>query len=311
MKIKHLREIKVGVLSVVCLVVLYFGFNFLKGFNIFSIVDHYHGVYTELNGLTEQAPVYIRGFKVGQVDAIQYDFSRDSSFIVSISINRDIDLPKGTTMDLVSDGLLGGSAIALSLPTGGGTDFYEADALLPTQIVPGLIDNLQAGLLGDLDSTIIVAKTLIANVNDQLSDNHLKHSLANIDRLSSDLTVTSRELKNVMQNRVPGIVDNLDSALANMEVVSHDLREADLKSTIARVDTAVDHVNSVLAEVRSTDGTLGMLLNDKALYVNINSTVQSADSLLVDLKKNPRRYVHFSLFGGKDKSDKAKKSKKK
>ena len=309
MNIKHLREIKVGIVAVVCLVLLYFGFNFLKGFNIFSIVDHYQGVYTELNGLTAQAPVYIRGYKVGQVDAIRYDFSKDSSFVVSISINRDIDLPQGTTMDLVADGLLGGSAIALSLPTHAEGPMYKEGAMLPTKIVPGLIDNIQAGLLGDLDSTIVVAKTLIANVNAQLADDHLKHSLENIDKLSGDLTVTSRSLKDLMSNRVPGIVDNLDTTLANIEVISRDIREADLKATVARVDTAVDQVNVLLAEARSTDGTLGMLLNDKTLYVNINSTVQSADSLLVDLKANPRRYVHFSLFGGKDKSDKAKKKK--
>lgn len=309
MNIKHLREIKVGIVAVVCLVLLYFGFNFLKGFNIFSIVDHYQGVYTELKGLTAQAPVYIRGYKVGQVDAIRYDFSKDSSFVVSISINRDIDLPQGTTMDLVADGLLGGSAIALSLPTRAEGPMYKEGAMLPTQIVPGLIDNIQAGLLGDLDSTIVVAKTLIANVNAQLADDHLKHSLENIDKLSGDLTVTSRSLKDLMSNRVPGIVDNLDTTLANIEVISRDIREADLKATVARVDTAVDQVNVLLAEARSTDGTLGMLLNDKTLYVNINSTVQSADSLLVDLKANPRRYVHFSLFGGKDKSDKAKKKK--
>ncbi len=309
MKINHSREIKVGILAVVCLVLLYFGFNFLKGFNIFSIVDHYHGTYTRLNGLTAEAPVYIRGYRVGQVEGIEYDFSKDSSFVVSISINRDIDLPKGTTMGLVADGLLGGSAIALMLPAGGGSDFYAEGSELPTQIVPGLIDNIQAGLLNDLDSTIIVVKTLIANVNDQLADDHLKHSLENIDKLSADLTATSRSLKDLMTNRVPGIVDNLDTALANIEVISADVRKADLKATVARVDTAVEQVNTLLAEARSTDGTLGMLLNDKTLYLNINSTIKDADSLLVDLKANPRRYVHFSLFGGKDKSDKAKKAK--
>ena len=197
----------------------------------------------------------------------------------------------------------------MSLPTHAEGPMYKEGAMLPTQIVPGLIDNIQAGLLGDLDSTIVVAKTLIANVNAQLADDHLKHSLENIDKLSGDLTVTSRSLKDLMSNRVPGIVDNLDTTLANIEVISRDIREADLKATVARVDTAVDQVNVLLAEARSTDGTLGMLLNDKTLYVNINSTVQSADSLLVDLKANPRRYVHFSLFGGKDKSDKAKKKK--
>ena len=311
MKIKHLREIKVGVLSVICLVVLYFGFNFLKGFNIFSIVDHYYGVYSEVNGLTEQAPVYVRGYKVGQVDHIRYDFTRDSAFMVSISIPGDVRLPKGTTMDLIADGLLGGSAISLTIPTGEVEAYYEEDALLPTQVVPGLMDNLQAGLMGDLDSTILVAKSLLSDLRVQLADDHLKHSLANIDKISADLTVTSRTLKNMMQNRVPGIMSSIDSVVANIEVLSSDLREADMKATIARVDTAVEQVNALLAEARSTDGTLGMLLNDKTLYVNVNSTVQSADSLLVDLKKNPRRYVHFSLFGGKDKSDKKVKSGKK
>lgn len=309
MKIKHLREIKVGLISIVCLCLLYFGFNFLKGVNIFAPVHAFYGVYPVMNGLTEQAPVYIRGHKVGQVDLIRYDFTRDSAFVVNISINKDIRLPQGTTMDLIADGLLGGSAIQLSVPVGESDDSYAPGDLLPTRVLPGLLDNLQAGLMGDLDSTILEAKALLNNVNRQLEDDHLHKALANIDVISGELKTTSHQLKQFTVNRLPVISNELDSVLSNIETISADVREADIKATIARVDTAVDQVNGVLAEIRSTDGTIGKLLNDSSLYTNINATVLSADALIVDLKANPRRYVHFSLFGGKDKSDKQKKKK--
>ena len=307
MKIKHAREIKVGIVAVVCLLLLYFGFNFLKGVNIFSVTHSYEGVFAVMNGLTEQAPVYIKGYKVGQVDDIEYDFSKDSAFTVTISVNRDIDLPVGTTMDLVADGLLGGSAISLNVPVGDDLALNGNHSVLPTRVIPGLMDNIQEGLLSDLDSTILAARTMIDNVNEQLEGDHIKSALANVDKVTSELTATSRSLKTLMTQRVPVIADKLDSALDNIEVISRDLREADLHATIARVDTAVSQVNYLLADIRSEEGTLGQLIYDKTLYANINATVVSADSLLVDLKAHPRRYVHFSLFGGKDKSDKKKK----
>ena len=114
---KYAREIKVGALATICLFLLFFGFNYLKGVNIFSPTNSYHGVYTHLHGMEEQAAVYIRGHKVGQVDAIRYDFTKDSSFTVDISVNRDISLPVGTQMALIADGLLGGMAIELQLPS--------------------------------------------------------------------------------------------------------------------------------------------------------------------------------------------------
>ena len=309
MNIKISREVKVGIVAVICLVLLYFGFNFLKGVNIFSAMHSYQGVYPVMNGLTEQSPVYIKGYKVGQVDAIAYDFGKDSSFTVTISVNRDIVLPEGTTMDLIADGLLGGSAIALSVPVGDDLAAVENHAVIPTRVIPGLMDNLQEGLLSDLDSTILAAQAMIEDVRGQLEGDHIKRTLTNVDKVTGDLTKTSASLKTLMTERVPVISYRLDTVLANLDVVSQDIREADVHATIARVDTAVNHVNYILADVRSQEGTLGQLIYDKTLYANINATVVSADSLLTDLKANPRRYVHFSLIGGKDKTDKKEKKK--
>ena len=300
---KYAREIKVGALATICIFLLFFGFNFLKGVNIFSPTNSYHGRFTNLHGLEEQAAVNILGHKVGQVDAIHYDFTADTAFCVDISIRKDIKLPQGTKMALVSSGLLGGMAIELQLPADGKSQVAKGSHL-PTTYVPGLVETVQEQLLTRLAGAVEQIDTLVANVNRQLAGDHLNATLANADRVSSDLTVVSRDLKHLIHNRVPAIVNNADTTLANLNVIVADVREADLKATIARVDTAVDQVNVILAGLKSQEGTLGQLIYNKSLYTHIDSAVVSADSLLVDLKANPKRYVHFSLFGAKEKKKK-------
>lgn len=304
---KYAREIKVGLLAAICLFLLFFGFNFLKGVNIFSPTNSYHGVYTNLHGLEEQAAVIIRGHKVGQVDAIHYDFTRDSAFTIDISVNKDIALPQGTLMALVPNGLLGGMAVELVLPEESGVksqesrDYIAQGAYLPTTYVPGLMESLQDELIAKVANAVEHVDSLVAQLNGQLEGDHLKATLANVDRISSDLTDVSADLKGLMTTQVPTIVNNADTAIANLNVIVADIKEANLKATVARVDTAVNGVNSLIAEVRSGEGTVGQLLYNKSLYNHIDAAVLSADSLLTDLKAHPKRYVHFSVFGKKDK----------
>ena len=304
---KYAREIKVGALATLCLFLLFFGFNFLKGVNIFSPTNSFHGLYPDLHGLEEQAAVYIRGHKVGQVDRISYDFTRDSAFTVDISINKDIALPQGTQMALIADGLLGGMAIELQLPScseNGLTDeagLIEKGSFLPTTYVPGLMESLQGELLAHVDDAIQNVDSLVAELRGQVDGNHLKNTLSNADRISGDLANVSTDLKRMMNKQVPTIVNNADTAIANLNTIVSDLKKADLAATVARVDTAVDGVNGLIADVRSQEGTLGQLIYNKSLYDHIDATVISADSLLVDLKAHPKRYVHFSVFGKKDK----------
>lgn len=301
---KYAREIKVGVLATICLFLLFFGFNYLKGVNIFSPTNSYHGVYCHLHGLEEQAAVYIRGHKVGQVDDIEYDFTRDSSFTVDISINKDIVLPQGTQMALIADGLLGGMAIELQLPSISEASNSEAinhGAFLHTTYVPGLMESIQGELLAKVGEAVEQVDSLVAQLNSQLEGDHLKTTLTNVDRISGDLTGVSSRLKHLMAHQVPNIVNNADTAIANLNTIVADIKEADLKATVARVDTAVDDVHALIADVRSQDGTIGQLIYNKSLYNHIDATVISADSLLTDLKAHPKRYVHFSIFGKKDK----------
>ena len=293
---KYAREIKVGVLAVICIFLLIFGFNFLKGVNIFSPTNGYHGTFYNLHNLEEQAAVYIRGHKVGQVDNIDYDFTRDSAFTVDISINRDIALPLGTRMALVSDGLLGGMAIELQLPANSDSGLIAHGSYLPTTYIPGLMESLQTELLAhvdgaiqDVDKAVVNIDSLVAGLRTQVEGDHIKRSLTNVDRISGDLTVVSSNLKGMMNNQIPRIVNNADTAIAHLNTIVADVKAADIPATIARVDTAVDNVNEVVAQVKSP------ILN------HIDATIVSADSLLTDIKAHPKRYVHFSVFGRKDK----------
>ena len=307
---KYAREIKVGILATICIFLLFFGFNFLKGVNIFSPTNSFHGTFAHLHGLEEQAAVYIRGHKVGQVDAIHYDYTRDSAFTVDISIKKDISLPQGTTMALYADGILGGKAIELILPLSqngvdaeGNTVSSEElsepiakGAFLPTTYIPGLMESLQGELMAhvdeairDVDRTVNNVDSLVTGLRGQVEGNHLKNTLANVDRVSGDLTSVSGDLKSMMNNQLPRIVNNADTAIANLNTIVADVKEADLKATVARVDTAVDNINAVVAEVKSP------------MLKHIDKAIVSADSLLTDLKAHPKRYVHFSIFGKKDK----------
>ena len=290
---KHAREIKVGILAAVCVFLLFFGLNFLKGVNIFSPTNGYHGVFYNLHGLEEQAAVYICGHKVGQVDKIHYDFTRDSAFTIDISIAKDIALPVGTQMALVSDGLLGGMAIELQMPAyTPQSELVAHGAVLPTTYVPGLMESVQGDLLAHIDEAIQGVDSLVAALHQQLEGDHLKATLTNVDRISGNLTSVSSDLKHMMNNQVPRIVNNADTAVANLNTVVADIKRADLAATVARVDTAVDNVNALVTDVRKPI---------KPLLQHIDATVISADSLIVDLKAHPKRYVHFSLFGKKDK----------
>ena len=302
---KHTREIKIGILAAVCIFLLFFGLNFLKGVNIFSPTNSYHGTFVNLHNLEEQAAVYIRGHKVGQVDNIHYDFTRDSAFTVDISINRDIVLPQGTQMALVSDGLLSGMAIELQLPEQSTITNEQLPiakgSFIPTIYVPGLMESVQGELIAHVDAAIQSVDSLVASLQLQVQGDHLKNTLSNVDRVTSDLTGVSADLKRVVNTQVPTIVNNADKAFANLNEITSDLQKADLAATVARVDTAVDGINTFIADVRSQEGTLGQLIYNKSLYDHIDATVVSADSLLVDLKAHPKRYVQVSVFGKKDK----------
>ena len=289
---KYSREFKVGVLAIVCLGILYFGFNFLKGINIFSPTNVYVGTFDRINGLTAQAPVYIKGYQVGLVESIQYDFKQNPSFTVNVSIDKTIELPRGTQMALVADGLLGGGAIELQLPTMPNRAMpYQKGDTLPTHIVPGLVDNLQTGLLANLDSLLNQANILLASLNSEVEEGSLRNTLQNVERITNDLMVSSHDIRSLTHKQLPALMTKVDSTMVGLQEIVSDVNAANIQQTIGNVDNTINTLNAAL---QSQDGTLGLLLNDKELYDNLNgalqnldNAVQNVDTIMMSIKARP------------------------
>lgn len=289
---KYTREVKVGVLAIICAGILYFGFNFLKGVNIFSPTDCYYGYFERSNGLTEQAPVYILGHKVGLVASVQYDFTRKPAFLVGVHIDKGIVLPRGTEMAMIADGLLGGSAIELQLPQlqNRAVPYQQGDTL-PTTVVPGLIDNLQTGVLAHLDSLLIETNAMVASLNNEMEAGSLRATLDHIEQMTADLEKSGKDIRKLTHSQLPSIMEKVDTTMADLQHVVNNVRDAEIQLTIAELNRTIESVNEALV---SEEGTLGLLLNDKALYDNLNTAlidldqaVVNVDSVVMSIKARP------------------------
>lgn len=279
-----------------CLFLLYFGFKYLKGVNIFNPIHSYSGRFTEMRGLVEQAPVYVRGYKVGQVEKIRYDFSKDTAFTIVVSVNRDINVIDGSSMRLIPDGLLGGTAIEIIIPVEKGRVAVSARAELPTSVQPTLVDELRGTMLASVDSALSSIRELVDNLNGQLEGDHIKTILENADAMVASLKVSSMMVERVLNNDLPVIVQKVDSILADVKKLSANASEADIKALVARADSTVNEVHKLIEAANSTEGTVGMLLHDNSLYNNVNGTVLTADSLMQEIREQPN-----SLIWGKKK----------
>jgi phospholipid/cholesterol/gamma-HCH transport system substrate-binding protein len=296
------REIKVGLMAISAIFVLYFGLNFLKGIDIFSSVGDYYAVYENIGGLVPSSPVYIKGFKVGQVEEVKYDFSKQKSFVIKISVSNDIQLPKGTKVELYDDGLMGGKAIQLVYaPITVSQPFYSSGDTIDSQVAIGLMGQLTAELLPKIESISTQTDSLIRSVRVLVDNKDLTKSLSSIEKTTADLAISSSQLKKMMNSDVPHILSDVNVLTSDFKQISGNLKKIDFASTFASINHTIDNLNLISNKMNSSEGTIGLLLNNKDLYVNLANSASSADKLLIDLQKNPKRYVHFSLFGSKEK----------
>jgi len=300
-KLKISREFRVGLLAVVAVFVLYFGLNFLKGIDVFASVSNFYGTYENIDGLVPSAPVYVKGLKVGQVEAIEYDFSRKTSFVVKVSVSRDIELPKGVRMELFDDGLMGGKAIQLVYePYLSGQDFHTAGDTLVSTLGGGLMAELTGSLMPKIDNIAAQADSLLRSVRRIVDNGSVQNSLTALETTTAELAQSSVALRKMMNNQLPSILGDVKAITGDFRVVSANLRGTDFAGSLQQVDLTIRDLKQISSKINNGEGSIGLLLNDEQLYRNLTNTANSADQLLIDLKSQPRRYVHFSLFGKKE-----------
>lgn len=295
------KEVQIALVAIVGVVILFFGMQFLKGLSIFSGGNTYVVKFNDVTGLSASSPIYVNGVKVGTVKSLDYDYARPDNILAVIGLDEELNLPQGTTAEIASD-LLGNVRLELKLGTVGGSLIAVGDTIYG-QMQSGLMGKA-AGMVPQIEQMLPKLDSILASINSLLADPAIGNSLHNVENITAGLTTTSQELSRLtasLNRQLPGLMNKADGVMANTDTLTRNLSMLDFASTMTKVDQTLRNVEQMTARLNSNDGTLGLLMRDQGLYNNLNATMMHADSLMIDLKSHPKRYVHFSIFGKKDK----------
>jgi phospholipid/cholesterol/gamma-HCH transport system substrate-binding protein len=303
MKFKFSRELWIGALVIATVAVLYFGVNYLKGINIFNPTNYYYVKFDRVNGLSVSSPITIKGYKIGLIKDIIYNYDDPKDgIVVVLQVDDDLRIPVNSRAVLTSE-LLGGANVSLSLNAEMNGVFYKKGDTIPSFIDDGIMATVTAEIMPRVQSIVPQLDSLLVSLKVIAGDQAIQKSLGNIQRLTANLESASVSLNGMMKNDVPVIMKNVNTITTDFSKVSANLSHVDFQATMKRVDNTLANLQTITDKVNRGEGTVGMLLNDKTLYNNLANTAGSANELLIDLKANPKRYVQFSLWGKKDKSE--------
>lgn len=292
------KELKIGLIGIAALAMLIFGTNYLKGINMFQSSNSYYVEFTDINGLPTSSPVFANGYNIGIVRTINYNYDKPGYVTVEVEVEKGIRIPKGSSGELVTD-MLGSIKMNLLL---------NHESFEFCQPGDTLVGRNNAGLMGEaekivpqLEQMLPKMDSILHSLNMLLADPALTNIVHNAEKLTNNLDVTTRQLNSLMQNDLPQLTGKLTTVADNFVAISDNLKEADYASTLKKVDSTLYNVQLLTEKLNRTDNSVGLMLNDPSFYQNLNGTMENAALLLEDLKAHPKHYVHFSLFGKKDK----------
>ncbi len=295
------REVKIALVAIVGLVLLFFGMNFLKGLSLFSNTSTYLLTFSDAKGLTNSTAIYANGYRVGSVTDIDYDYSRPGRIVVTAGLNPDLRIPAGSTATIETD-LMGNLKVSLLLASN------QSERVQPGDTIPGAEDKelmaAMGAMLPTVEAMLPKLDSIVSALNRLLSDPAIANTLHNTESMTANLKQSTAQLNTMMaqvNGQLPTMMDHANNTMANAEQLTAKLNTLDINSTMASVDRTLENVEKLTQTLNSNEGTLGLLMNDAQLYNNLTAMTGDVDSLMIDLKAHPKRYVHFSLFGKKDK----------
>lgn len=288
------KEAKIGIVTIISIGLLYFGVNYLKGINLFKPVNHYYVTFANVKDIAVSSPVYVEGFKVGLVRSITYDYKTTDKITVEISLDNDMRINKGSYI-VVENNFLSGASLHINLNKYV-SDFMKSGETIEGRLGEDMMSTVQNNILPGVEALLPKIDSILIGLQTLVNHPALSQSLEHIESTTANLEVSSRQLNRLLTNDVPVIVSDLKLITTNFNEVSEHLKGLDLQSTINSVNATLANLQLTTDKLNSKDNSIGLLLNDRALYENLNSTMDHASRLLLDFKEHPKRYVHFSLF---------------
>ncbi|MBC8756443.1 MCE family protein [Kordia sp. YSTF-M3] len=301
------REIKTALLVITALVLLYFGISYLMSRSILSTDRVFYAEYNNVGGLVPSTKVLINGYKVGKVQDIQLQPSGKS--LVTLAINHDFQFSKNSLLQLQESGFLGGKNLAILLKQDGAEMAVSGDTL-KTETQLGMVDAFKNQLLplqGKVEHMIVSADSLITSVNlilDTESRNNIKNGIKELNATIANFKKASGTLNTMLDSnkeKLDNTFTNVDNLTANLSKVSDSLAKLEINKTMKQLQSTIEGFDNIIAGIENGEGSVGKLLKDEELYNNLTGASLQMEQLLEDMKLNPKRYVHFSLFGKKAK----------
>ena len=314
------NEMKVGLLTAMALTCLILGFNFLKGKNVFKTGNFLIAKYSNTKGILVSNGVFVDGFKVGSIYEIESADPNLKEIVVTIKLNGNYNIPKNSIASIEESML---SSPTMHIIMGNDTHYFQSGDTITTSDNPSLLSSLGSKIapVGDqLKATLVSLDKVLNNANSLLdtdSKNNLKQSIANLTTITTSLTASSEAIQAMLNAQSGAIIQTMSNvnsftknlannnekvtrSMANLEKTTENFANADIDGMINSLKKTTNSLNEILEKVNSKDGSIGMMMNDKTLYNNLNNTIRSANILMDDLKVHPKRYIH--IFGKADKT---------
>ena len=298
---KNSKEVIIGFTTIVSLILLYIGVNYLKGINLFKPANYYYVACSNVKDINVSSPVFVEGFKVGLVRDIVYDYSTVDRITLEVRLDRGMKISKGSYVSIEST-LLSGAELHIHLNKYV-TEFHKPGDLLEGRFKEGMIMSVEGNLLPVIADMMPKLDSILTGLQTLVNNPSLTQSLTNLEKTTEQLETASIRLNAFLNNDVPEITDglketnlNLSSFSNNLNNFSSNLNKLDFEQSVLSLNSTLENINALSMKINSKDNTFGLLLNDSLLYNNLNRTVENASGLLIDVKQNPKKYVRFSLF---------------
>ncbi len=294
------KEFVIGLCVILALVILFFGIDYLKGINLFQPANYYYATYNNVAGLEVASPVNIDGFKVGQVREINFNYEKPGEIKVLLALDQELRVPEDSKA-VIEAGLLGGASINLEL--GSSDKMISVGENIPTGASGDLMSAVTNNIMPQVNSILPKVDSLMYHLNVLVANPALSTSITRLDEITGNIASVTNGLNKTVNSQVPLIMNNagkittnLDTITANLSELSAQLKSLPLTGTMDNVNSTVANLKEFSAQLNNSTSTLGKLMNDPELYNQLNRVAADIDSLIVDIKKNPKRYISIKLL---------------